>query len=191
MYDLQEARIVLEEIKQRAAAGDFPKSVTTFCDDISTVLKPLQSTARFPEMAWQIQQAQVIEVKPISEVIPTALDRHRAKRNTHLMGCYFNAVKVCRKLGAAYCEGWVVKPTTGMPLRHGWNRLNGDFFDVTGEQFFEDFKDCLYVLSFETSSQEAQELWKYAKNQCFGNPFLAAAYWERERERSVVQKRLG
>ncbi|MGO9117212.1 MAG: hypothetical protein ACLQPD_06320 [Desulfomonilaceae bacterium] len=183
MYDLQESRIALEEIKQRAAAGDFPESVTISCDDISSVLKPLQSLARFSEMAWQIQQAQIIEVKPVSEVVPTARDRYRAKRNTQVCVCYFNAVKVCRKLGASYCEGWVAKPTTGYLLRHAWNRLNGHFFDVTGELFYEDFKDLLYILSFETDSQEAQELWKYAKNKLFGNDRLATAYWEKERKR--------
>jgi hypothetical protein len=182
MYDLQEAKRILEEIKQRASAGDFPESLTISCDDISSVLKPLQSLARFPEMAWQIQQAQIIEVKPISEVIPTPRDRYRAKRNTHLKGCYFNAVKVCRKLGASYCEGWVVKPTTGMPLRHAWNQLNGQFLDVTGELFYDDFKDLLYILSFKTGSQEAQELWKYAKNQFFGNDLLATACWQRKQD---------
>lgn len=191
MYDLQEARIVLEEIKQSAAAGDFPKSVTIFRDDISTVLKPLQSTARYPEMSWQIQQAQIIEVKPISEVIPRARDRYRAMGNTHMKQCYFNAVKVCRKLGVAYCEGWVVSPRNGFLIRHAWNRLNGHFFDVSGEQFFEDFRDRLYVVSFETGSQEAQDLWNYAKNDVFGNGFLATAYWEKEQERSLVNKKKG
>jgi hypothetical protein len=188
MYDLQKAGIVLEEIKQSVAAGDFPNSINVSCNGIFSGFILLKLLARFPEMSWQIQQAQIIEVNPVSEVIATARDRHRAKRNTHMKSCYFNAVKVCRKLGAAYCEGWVVSPRNGFLIRHAWNRLNGDFFDVTGEQFYGDFEDRLYVASFETDPQEAQELWKYARNKFFGNPFLATAYWERERDRDFGQK---
>jgi hypothetical protein len=178
---LNKAQKALEAVKQKVAQGQFLSSYRVEDpNDISAVFQHFLMLGQSPVERWQIEQAKVVPVRSLKEVVLSAADRRRAIRNSYPQDCYRNAIKVSKKLGAMYCEGWVNH--SGMPLiRHAWNCVNESHFDVTAEQFLNWKPDLtIYVMALAISAEEAQALWK--QRNCFdfsGGEVLSSIYWRK------------
>ena len=104
---IKSAQKALEEIKRKAAQGKFISSFRVGDhDDNFAVFQHFLIIGDSPVVRWQIEQAQVVQAISLKEAVHSAADRRRAIRNTYPKDCYRNAIKVSKKLGAMYCEGW-------------------------------------------------------------------------------------
>jgi len=178
---LNKAQKALEEVKQRVAQGNFISSYRVGDhDDNFAVFQRFLIIGDSPVVRWQIEHAQVVQAISLKEAVHSAADRRRAIRNAYPKDCYRNAIKVSKKLGAMYCEGWVSQ--SGMPLiRHAWNGLGESYFDVTAEQFLNWTPDLtIYVMTLAISAEEAQALWKQRSGFDFsGGEVLSSIYWRK------------
>jgi hypothetical protein len=184
---IRAAQKALEKVKRKAAQGKFLSSWRVEDpNDLSAVLQQILVFGKSPVIRWQIEQARIVPVRPLKEALPIAADRRRGTRNTYLKECYINAIKVSKKLGARYCEGWV--SDSGMPLiRHAWNCLGDTDFDVTAEQFLNWTLDSsIYVMTLALSAEEALSLWKQRNgHDCYGGEILSGVYWRKHVENSA------
>lgn len=176
---IKSAQKALEEIKRNVAQGKFISSFTIGDhDDNFAVFQRFLIIGDSPVVRWQIEHARIVPVISLKEAVHSAADRRRAIRNTYQKDCYRNAIKVSKKLGAMYCEGWVSQ--SGMPLiRHAWNGLDESYFDVTAEQFLNWTPDLtIYVMTLAISAEEAQALWKQRSGFDFSDgEVLSSIYW--------------
>ncbi len=184
---IQTAQKALEEVKMKAARGKFLSSGRVDDpNDVSTVLQQILVFGNSPLIRWQIERAKVVPVRSLNEAVSTAADRRRATRSTYPQDCYRNAIKVSKKLGAVYCEGWVSGSGLAF-IRHAWNCLDGTYFDVTAEQFLKWTPDStIYVMTLAVPAEEGQALWKQRNGcECYGGEMLSGVYWRNYVENST------
>jgi hypothetical protein len=79
-------------------------------------------------LAWCVVSSHVVTMTPTS-TIPAlhGLRKRFVKEGT----CFANATRVLEQVpGATYVEGFLDNPL----LRHAWNKVDGQYFDVTAER---------------------------------------------------------
>ncbi|MGO9570540.1 MAG: hypothetical protein ACLP5H_23665 [Desulfomonilaceae bacterium] len=184
---IKAAQKALEEVKQKAAQGKFLSSYRVEdLNDVSSLFQEFLMFGKDPVVRWQIEQARIVPVSPLKEALPLAADHRRATRSTCPQDCYRNAIKVSKKLGAMYCEGWA--RGSGLPfIRHAWNCIDETHFDVTAEQFLNWTLDSsIYVMSLALPAEEALALWKQRRSyEPYGGEILSGIYWRNYVENST------
>jgi len=180
---LKEAKRELDLIKHWLKEGNFSYKKRPVTELFGWLVEGAEEDEY---IRWSIEEAEIIKISAMSEVIPDKASCHRLKEGIRKKHPYANAFGTCRVTDATYSEGWIV--VNGAPTRHAWNCLGGKYFDITGEVFHpERISSAIYVLTVQLDPVDAYRLLDTFEDEILDNEGLGKVFWRQFYENRTVQ----